>query len=395
MQMDHVVWQNDIVNNKYMVVYTTLNQFLTLIKSKKEEYIMKTIFISTYCHWTSFGSMLQSLGLQRALKDINADGKTITFSEEEDIPVIKKANFGLNRSTINYLYQILNKERLECGQRRCFKFMVDNIQRVCISDRDNIHSELPIADIYIAGSDQIWHPALNRDDFFLCYAPKNKKKISYAASMGIIDIPQQKQERFNLLLQNIDSYSVREEEMVSVIKKYTDKPVYQHIDPTFLVDATSWRKYEKSYNINKPYILVYALYWDRSFNKQLKDLHKKTEYQIISIQNTIRPIYSNKTIMDIGPAEFLWLIDHAEAIVTSSFHGTAFSIIFNKRFYPVVNPSAPSRINSLLRTLKVAIPSTLEKIMDYNTNYDFVNLNIKKEKNRGLEYLRSEIYNEE
>ncbi len=356
---------------------------------------MKTIFISTYCHWTSFGSMLQSLALQQALKKLNVDSKTITFFEEESIPAIKKVSFGLNRNTINYLYQILNKKNLEYGRERCFNFIENNIRRVSISDKNSIYDELPIADIYIAGSDQIWHPELNRDDFFLCYAPKNKKKISYAASMGVVDISPKRQERFKSLLQNIDSYSVREEEMVSVIKKYTDKKVYQHIDPTFLVDKVAWKKYEKKYDIKEPYILVYALYWDRAFNKKLRDLRKKTGYQIISIQNSIRPIYSDKVIKDAGPSEFLWLIEHAKAIVTSSFHGTAFSIIFNKRFYPIINPNAPSRINSLLKTLRVSVPLTIDKIMDYDTNYDFVNQNIKNEQNRGLEYLRSEIYSEE
>lgn len=67
--------------------------------------------------------------------------------------------------------------------------------------------------------------------------------------------------------------------------------------------------------------------------QKLKELHEKTGYKIVSIQNSLRPIYANKRVMDIGPKQFLWLMDHAEAVVTSSFHGTAFSVIFNKRFY--------------------------------------------------------------
>ena len=198
-----------------------------------------------------------------------------------------------------------------------------------------------------------------------------------------------------LTLKNFDSISVREEDMVPVIQKYIDKHVLQHIDPTFLISAAEWRRYENRYDIKKPYILVYALYWDRGLNDCLKKLHKKTGYQIISIQDGIRPIYANKRVLDAGPEEFLWLIDHAQAVVTSSFHGTAFSVIFNKSFYPVLNPNAPSRINSLVKTLHIPIAATLNMLMDFSPDYTKVNNYIKREKQRSIDYLRREIFDNE
>lgn len=352
---------------------------------------MKKILISTYCHWTSFGSILQSQGLQKAIERIGAEARTITFSPEEAVPAVRKVKFHLNTGTVKYLYQVLNKKRLELGKMLCLHYMDQNICRVVISDIESFQRELPDADVYIAGSDQIWHPALCRDDFFLSYAPEGKKRISYAASMGVLSVSEQNAKRFGHLLQNFDSISVREAEMIPIIKKYTDKPVSQHIDPTFLISADAWRQYEKVYDIQKPYILVYALYWDRALNKQLQEMHRKTGYQIVSIQNSIRPIYANSIVMDVGPAEFLWLVDHAKAVVTSSFHGTAFSLIFNKRFYPAVNPDARSRIDSLLKTLNVHIPSSLDKLMDYSMDYSDVNVRIEQEKARSIDYLRREI----
>lgn len=356
---------------------------------------MKKILISTYCHWTSFGSMLQSLGLQKVIDHIGAEPKTITFLTEEKVPAIKKAKLRLNIETANYFYKMIHKKSLEAGRMRCLRFMDDNIHGVKVSERDNLSQELPSADVYIAGSDQIWHPVLCREDFFLNHAPEGKKRISYAASMGVLSIPEQNEKKFAKLLQNFDAFSVREAEMLPIIRKYTEKPVLQHIDPTFLISATEWRHYESAYGIRQPYILVYALYWDRSLNKQLKELKKKTGYQIVSIQHSLRPIYANSVIMDAGPGEFLWLVDHAEAVVTSSFHGTAFSIIFNKRFYPVVNPNASSRIQSLLKTLGVHTPSSMEELLDDSPNYETVNSNIELEKRRSMTYLRNEINAEE
>ena len=355
---------------------------------------MKKLLISTYCHWTSFGSMLQSLGLQKAIECIGAEARTITFATEEEVPAVKKVKIRLNAGTANFLYQVLNKKRLELGKVRCLRFMKQNICRISIPDKENLQQALPDADVYIAGSDQIWHPLMCRDDFFLSYAPEGKKRISYAASMGVLSVPEQNEKKFGQLLQNFDSFSVREAEMIPIIQKYTDKPVLQHIDPTFLVLADAWRQYEKAYDIQGPYILVYALYWDRALNKQLQELHRKTGCRIVSIQKSIRPIYANSVVLDAGPAEFLWLIDHAEAVVTSSFHGTAFSVIYNKRFYPAVNPNAPSRIDSLLKTLDVRTPSSLDKLMDYSTNYRDVNARIEQEKARSIDYLRKEINGE-
>lgn len=352
---------------------------------------MKKILISTYCHWTSFGSMLQSLGLQKSLEHIGADVRTITFSSDEAIPAVNKEKIRITRRTVNYLYQLLIQKHLELGRARCLRFIDQNIRRVLISENKNLVKELPDADIYIAGSDQIWHPALCREDFFLNHVPQGKKRISYAASMGILSIPEQNEKKFGMLLQNIDSFSVREEEMLPIIRNYTTKPVFHHIDPTFLISADEWRTYERPYDILGPYILVYAIYWDRSLNKQLWELHRKTGCRIVSIQKSIRPVYANSIVADAGPAEFLWLVDHAEAIVTSSFHGTAFSVIFNKRFYPVVNPDAPSRINSLLKTLDVHVPASLEKLMDFKQDYRDANLHIEQEKSRSMDYLRREI----
>lgn len=358
--------------------------------------VLKRILISTYCCWTSFGSMLQSLGLQLAVKNLDSDPKTICFALQEKTPAIRKVTIRPNLSTVVYLYQLLNRKKLEIGRERCLKFMNDNISKIVVSKREEIGDELPEADIYIAGSDQIWHPKLCREDFFLSYAPKEKKCISYAASMGGLSVPDENEEKFKQLLQNFDSFSVREKEMIPIIRKYTNRPVLQHVDPSFLVSPDTWRNYEKAYNnIQEKYILVYALYWDKSFNKQLKELQRKTGLRIVSIQNSIRQIYANTIVIDAGPEEFLWLVDHAEAVVTSSFHGTAFSVIFNKRFYPVVNPNASSRIDNLLKTLNVQTPSSLDKLMDYALDYRKVNICIEQEKERSMDYLRREINGKE
>jgi hypothetical protein len=356
---------------------------------------MKKAVISTYTHWTSYGSILQTMGLQYAFRNIGVEPETIIFEIDNNKKVVEKTKIQFNTTFIKYMYKLAHKKKLERAKSLALKFIDDNINYILFSTPKNISVESDENTIFVAGSDQIWHPNLCREDFFLSHVPTVNKKISYAASMGVTDIPYDKRETFFELLQNFDSYSVRESDMIPVIKQCVKKEVQQHIDPTFLIPAQVWREYQNVYRIKGKYILVYALYWDKKWNEKLRQLRKKTGFQIVSIQSSLCNIYSNKIVLDAGPSEFLWLINHAEAVITSSFHGTAFSIIFNKRFFPVINPKAPSRITSLLNTLCVESAPSIDELMTYDVDYQATNKMIERENKRSILYLRKETTNEQ
>lgn len=355
---------------------------------------MKKAIISTYTYWNSYGSIFQSLGLQLALKKLGVDPYTVVFATDE-CPAVERKKPKISLSYLSHLYQIVNRRKLEKCRESALHFIRNNINQVRLQVPSDIALGNTIFDAYIAGSDQIWNPTLHRDDFFLCYAPTCKRRISYAASMGCMTISEETGKRFSRLLRNFDVISVREEEMIPVISKYTERSVLRHIDPTFLVPANTWREYEKPYDENRPFILVYALYWDRSLNAQLRKLHEETGFPIVSIQQSIRVIYSNQIVLDASPEEFLWLIDHAEAVITSSFHGAALSIIMNKRFFPVINPDAPSRIENLLSTLEIRTAESIENVMSFEIDYSNITARIEAERQRGLEYLQKEIIDEQ
>ena len=352
---------------------------------------MKKAVISTYTHWNSIGSILQSVGLQQALKKIDVEPRTIVFTSDENVPAVKRCDLCFNASYIIHIYRLLKRDKLENGRNKALEFIDKYINKKVFDNPECVHFNDGDADVYIAGSDQIWHPNLRRDDFFLSYAPNGKKRISYAASMGVLCIPDQNRDRFREFIAKFDAISVREIDMIPVISNFTSKSVLQHIDPSFLISADSWRNYGREYDVSKPYVLVYALYWDRSLNQQLKELHKNTGLEIISIQSSLRPIYANRVALNVGPDEFLWLIDHAEGVVTSSFHGTALSIIMNKRLCSIVNPSSPSRISSLMRTLNVDGAKSIRELLTYELDYKTTNKRIEKEQQRGYEYLKGEI----
>lgn len=351
---------------------------------------MKRILISTIVHWTSVGSILQAVALQKALKKFSAVPQTITFKKDENLPAINRIVFDKNIfiRLINFTFQILRFKRLVDFKQKTIGFYKKFLCCLCLDDPSGDNFKNLNADLFIAGSDQIWNPNNLRHDYFLEYASLDKPRITYAASMGISKIPLENESLFSSFLNNLTSISVRESDLVPTISKYTHNKVYCHLDPAFLIDIEEWRSYSSEYKIKKPYIFLYPIYWDKKLNQQIRDLHKKTNLPILSFQRSFRNIYSNKILSDINPGQFLWLVDNSEAVITSSFHGTAFSIIFQKKVFPIINPKAPSRIQCLLETLRFNPPKTILDLMTHDFNYSVVNERIIEERQRSFDYLK-------
>ncbi len=233
--------------------------------------------------------------------------------------------------------------------------------------------------VFLAGSDQVWNTASLNPMYFLRFASADIVKASYAASMASSDIPETKKDKLSRYLRTIDFLSVRENGIKNSLGKLTDKPISVNIDPTFLLSHSKWESVMSPVmGIPDKYTLVYIMHLSKNVNKLLKWLKKETGDKIIVIdgQGTVQGkltalVYNDIALHDVGPREFLWLMAHAQRIVTSSFHGTAFSIIFRKEFYSIVNPAAPSRIHSLLELLGLQEVSELEENFDRNINIDW------------------------
>ena len=350
---------------------------------------MKKAYISTFCEWTSYGSIMQSLGLKKTLNTIGIESCIV-----KDKPCPKeKTNIPLKlcknpKILLKNVYDFAIRKKTQKRYKETIEVINANIDIEHFGNYQNVKDNCPFADYYIAGSDQVWHPDKCNPLFFLDFVPEGKKRVSYAVSMGKTEIADEKREKIEAFVKRFDAISVREDDMKPIIGEFTDKPINVNIDPTFLVDAEEWRTFEQSYKINKPYILVYSLYWDKKYNSQLKKLRKKTGCDIVAMCSGFQSCYANKKIFDANPAQFLWLIDNAEAVITSSFHGVAFSLIFNKKLAPIINPKLPSRITNLLNHLSVE-PVGIEDVIDFNvSNYAKTNELILEEKKKSLKYLK-------
>lgn len=349
---------------------------------------MKKVCVASFCEWTSIGSVLQSLALQRTLHSMGADVFTLRPGRKAD-PVWKwRWCGGKNvKNWILNLHWLVYGRKICDGYRRTNEFIEKNVHLLHYRDTVEKEGGIPEADVYIAGSDQVWNPLKIRPEFFLDFVPHGKKRCSYAASMGVTGIPEGSREQFEDLIRKFDMISVREEDNVPVIGRITDVPVQVHIDPVFLLGREDWMRYASPCRVDKPYILVYALYWDKSLNAQLRRLHRQTGMEIIAVSDHLQRVYATKRLYDTDVGRFLWLIDHAQAVVTSSFHGAAMAILFNKKLAAVVNPKAPSRIGCLLKRLHVDSMAIAELSDDCTILYDEVNQRIADEAAGSKAYL--------
>lgn len=190
----------------------------------------------------------------------------------------------------------------------------------------------PEADVYFAGSDQIWNTFFQngRDPaFYLDFVPRNKIKASYAASFATESVPEQWAGQVKEWLSGLDYISVREYSGVEICKKMGIMEATQVLDPVFLLSEQEWLRIAKPLKLEEPYLFLYDFDHNPEIQRYVKRVARKNQLKIYSI---FPCDYADRCFSREGPAGFLSLINNAEFVVSNSFHATAFSMIFHKQF---------------------------------------------------------------
>lgn len=349
---------------------------------------MKKTAVLTYCEWNSYGSILQAYGLKTALAELGC-GETIYKTFRMESPLHKRVKKDI-KSMLRFARSLSVIKKLQRAYLNNTAFIEEQFSIVYYDGYEELKKTIPENDCYLAGSDQVWNPSAPQKEFFLDFNTYGKKRLSYAASFGVLSIGREHEDYIRRMLSSFSSISVREKSMVPVIRSLDPSLTPEvHIDPTFLVSDGDWRRSVSARaDVPERYILVYVLYRDNNLNDALARLSKRTGLPVISVQLGSSPVYADKRLYDCDVREFLWLIDRAEYVVTSSFHGLAFSIIFHKRFSAVVNPSAPTRLTDLMELLSIENCSVDHIDTDFCVDYEAVDRKIKEEKDRSYAYLR-------
>lgn len=190
-------------------------------------------------------------------------------------------------------------------------------------------------DICISGSDQIFNLDLTNDSkaFFLVNA-KNSKKIAYSSSFGMFGLAEQRKADVKKMLSSYSAISVREKEEAEMLSVEMNRVVLSTCDPVFLLSKDEWLSIAKPVTVPKRYILIYSMSSNPNVKMTVRWLLAREKMPVLIVKNGVYDLgVRGREIKGIGPREFLSIISNATYVVTNSFHGTAFSTIFEKPFF--------------------------------------------------------------
>ena len=257
-------------------------------------------------------------------------------------------------------------------------------------------------DIYIAGSDQIWNPELWEQGFdenlFLSFVSQPYIKASYAASITV-DLNSRYYGSFSRLVQNFDYISIREKEHEGIVKKLSNKEVITVLDPTFLIKKEDYERVMPQKTLESDeFILFYTFNKSDNAIHYVNELAKAEHLKILHFYfgNLQKKFTSDSRCMYFThPGEFLWYIKNAKYVITDTFHGTAFCIIFKKQFLTFESVrDMSSRVNNILditglNERKYSSDSTAE--IHNEILWENVDIRLKEERKKAYEYLEKII----
>lgn len=359
---------------------------------------MKSVTVTTHRSY-NYGGVLQAYALHKIQKDLGIENSLLetSYGKAEN----KKNNKFPSRAFFNliiidiikFLYQNRTKKRI----KRFDDFVRENIDTTHnYSSMEELRNHPPKADFYITGSDQVFTVRGPFSYHRMLQFGQNIRKYSYAASIADVNWTEKEAQEFCNILKSYSMVSVREKSAKDIIELITGIKPYVHLDPVFLLDAEEWKKSAGRNIINGKYILCYPLLGNKNMQKILDELKEKTGYKTVCIQPfPIKRVKADQYIFDAGPSEFLSLISNASYVVTTSFHGTAFSLIFHKPFYTLIKNTKSERMTDLLEMMNLSdrIYSEKTDINAENIDFSFADKVIKSEKEKSIEYL-NKIRNE-
>lgn len=333
---------------------------------------MKIGILTFHCAH-NYGAVLQTLATQEYLKQLGHSVEIIDYRPQYLLYPYKI--FRIDRFKKNNIKELI-AEILILPKRilRFVKFQRFINKYLCLSKKCSEYDIPEYFNLYIIGSDQVWNPVITDgvDAIYTAnfnFAKNNKIYISYAASLGKELMDKKNFKEFHNSLNNFDGISVRELDAKLFLEKtFSVNNIEVVIDPTLLINKTVWDRYCSKSNINDDYVLLYQIRQSENANKLANKIANTINCKIIEIKSL--PISWRGVYQTFDPGEFLSLFKNAKYVITTSFHGTAFSLIFEKQFYTIsLGDEGDSRALSLLSQLDIK-----ERLINNEQNINHNNL---------------------
>jgi len=301
----------------------------------------------------NYGSVLQSYALQSILNSLSQQCENIRFIGNRQT-ILQRAGTMIRNPS-----QILEKFRRKGRRERIAafqEFIVDNIReskRIFHNHEELASSEADYSK-FICGSDQIWAPFQFSEHYYLGFVHDHSRKIAYAPSFGVTEIPRRFSTAISKLIDGIRYVSVRETSGAKLVANITGRNVPVVLDPALLLAAEQWRSIAKPPNYNSRYALAYFLGNKAAHRNVVNDYLAKSRLGLVVIPKYVEDYdWGDDIVISANPGEFLGLLENAECIFTDSYHGMILSINFNKPFVPFLRFSAPDENNQNSRVIDI------------------------------------------
>lgn len=365
----------------------------------------------------NYGGLLQNFALQTVLNELGHEVYTINISRKGyHLTFMKMASIA-KRSFLRILgHDIVirawpteqESEIISQNTRQFVKRNIKTTKSITQKLNQRLIKEYEF-DAYIVGSDQVWRPCYSpqQPTYFLDFLKNNSnvKKLAYAASFGVSEWEFNKKQTvyYGELLKLFDAVSVREDSGVELCKRYFDVDATHLLDPTMLLNKEEYISLVEKMNISKSPGNLFIYILDKNEDKSaivnsVADQFKLDPFSVMPKRSFSEP--GRKDINDcVFPPVEEWIrgfID-AEFVITDSFHGTVFSILFNKPFIAIANKRRGlARFESLLKLFqledRLVFPTDNFNIDNLNEiNWEKTNAILVREKKRSMEFIKKFI----
>lgn len=355
------------------------------------------ICIITFHFPPSCGAVLQAYALYHCLEQMGHEVEIVDYQPEYHAKQFRWQwkRCGLNgsnlrRFTSDLRFEKFRKRHLKTSRR--------------YTTFEELQQSPPEADAYICGSDQIWSPQIARNDpaYFLDFAPCGTKRIAYAGSFGVPQIDDSDKRTIAGYFAKMDAISSRESSGVRLVQDMSGCDAKHVLDPCLLVD--DYESVLTSPPIRKDYILVSMLQKSPLIEDVTRFIVSEAGLPVVQIPRfPIKP-WGRRKIRHMFPSpdEYLGLFQNAKYIVTNSFHGTVFSLLFRKPFWSVAldgNISSRSvRITELLqscglrdRFIENIDETQLHKNLVNAIDWDTTHHQLHNQREASLQFLRESL----
>lgn len=358
--------------------------------------------ILTYHACFNYGACLQAYALQTTIKKLGYKCEIIDYQSDilrniSDVFSKKPTNVReiiKNITRFPYRRQLLERQRM-------FEEFINNkleLSQLCRTEKD-VEKQAEEYDCIVCGSDQTWNldPSVRYQNavYFLNF-PKHQRRISYATSFGQwVEKAPQHEEEFLPWVKGYDALSMREQSGVEYLQS-KGLNCELVVDPTLLLEKKYYDAICRERLIDEPYVLLFTWNGAKDATEIAKKIAQQTHAKPIYIVAPPRAMFSGvERKLDVGPCEFLSLIRYADYIVTNSFHGTVFSIIYQKKFVSVVTGHVDKRRESLMEHLGLTDHLMTQENFDLaaidKTDYAGVTEKLAEFKASSMNYLKNAI----